>query len=55
MQSMLQVHTTAMWIGGYLSLLGGSLMFMLVASERVADDQRCSPERPGRSRSPLTK
>ena len=53
-QRMLENHTAAMWVRDYLSLLGGRLMFMLVASERVADDRRRSPERLRRNRSPLT-
>lgn len=42
-------YTTAvMWIRDYLLLLGGSsLVFMLVASKGVTDDQRSSPERQG--------
>jgi hypothetical protein len=46
-QRMLENHTTVIWIRDYMSLLGGGLVFMLVASKRVTDDQRRSPERLG--------
>jgi len=46
-QRMPENHTAVMWIRDCLAPLGDSLVFMLVSSKRVIDDQRRSPERLG--------